>query len=95
MIYQDTAGSEGFHIKTKFTERLFDAAKGSDLLLADCAKPIGFKGPHMTAEDGIRIYKETGIPMIATHLSPNSDPTALFADYPNIRVAEEGETYNL
>lgn len=80
---------------TQFTPVLYEAAKGSDLMLVDCAKPIGFNGPHMTAEDGIRIHKETGIPMIATHLSPGFDPTALFADYPDIRVAEEDETYNV
>lgn len=80
---------------TMYTENILTAAKGADYLLADCSKPIGFKGPHMTADNALFIQRETGAKLLSTHLSPNSDPSALFSDYPEITVVEELKTYTL
>lgn len=71
------------------------AAAGADLLLADCAKPAGFRGPHMTAPEAIELQEKLQIPILATHLSPDYDPAPAFAGCPGITVAEELKTYEI
>lgn len=80
---------------TMYTDNILLATKCADYLLADCSKPIGFKGPHMTADKALYIQKETGVKLLSTHLSPGSDPTELFKDAPDITVVEELKTYTL
>ena len=78
---------------TVYCDALVPAAAGSDMILADCCKHADFKGPHMTCADAIRLCKETGSPLIATHLAPGYEPGGDFDGY-DIRVAREGETYS-
>lgn len=80
---------------TMYTDNILVAAKGADYLLADCSKPIGFKGPHMTADTALFIQQQTGVKLLSTHLSPGSDPTGLFKDASDITVVEELKTYTL
>lgn len=80
---------------TMMNDNLPRAAAGADLLLADCAKPAGFRGPHMTAPEAIKLQEKLQIPILATHLSPDYDPAPAFADCPGIAVAEELNTYEI
>lgn len=80
---------------TLYNENIPVAIKGADCVLADCSKPVGFKGPHMTADIAINLYNEYKIPIIATHLSPDYDPTEDFANCDGITVAGEGNTYEI
>ena len=66
-----------------------------DVVLADCSKPKGFNGPHMTVEDAIRLskqYPETKI--IATHQSADYNPKDDL-EGTGIISAEEGKTYTI
>lgn len=67
----------------------------SDWMLMDCSKPEGFDGPHMTVVHAKELSKKYSAKIIATHLSPDYDPTDDFSDYPEITVAKELETYKL
>lgn len=69
--------------------------EGADLVLADCSKPKGFTGPHMTVEDAKKLTKQYRVPFLATHLSPGYDPSAEFSGCDLITVAEEGKTYTI
>lgn len=80
---------------TMYNENIPVAVKGADCILADCSKPVGFKGPHMTADIAEKLYDEFRIPIIATHLSPGYDPTQDFAACEGITVAEEGKIYEI
>ncbi len=80
---------------TMFTPNLYSAIEGADCVLADCSKPAGFKGPHMTADIAIDIHKQTGIRILATHLSPDYTPEKDFAAYAGIEVVEEMTTYEI
>ena len=71
-------------------ERVFD---GADAVLADCSKPAGYDGPHMDCVTAKKLAALTGVRILATHLTPGSDPTADFADCPSIEVVAEMETY--
>ena len=78
---------------TRFTENLFAAGGGADCVLADCAKPDGFSGPHMTVTHAKEIRRRTGARLIATHLSPGYSPNDDLAGCDGIETAEEGQTY--
>lgn len=80
---------------TMMNDNLPRAAAGADLLLADCAKPAGFRGPHMTAPEAIELQENLQIPILATHLSPDYDPAPAFAACPGISVAQELHTYEI
>lgn len=80
---------------TLYNDNIPAAVKGADCILADCSKPVGFKGPHMTADIAENLYNDCKIPIIATHLSPDYDPTEDFANCDGITVAEEGKTYEI
>lgn len=80
---------------TLFNPNILKCFAASDLVLADCSKPKGFNGPHMTVEDAIRLakqYPETKI--IATHQSAAYDPKADL-EATGILSAEEGATYSI
>lgn len=80
---------------TMFNENIAVAIKGADCMLADCSKPVGFTGPHMTADIAKMLYNDNNIPIIATHLSPDYDPAKDFENCRGITVAEEGKTYEI
>lgn len=80
---------------TSYNDNIPVAINGADCILADCSKPVGFKGPHMTADIAISLYNEYKIPIIATHLSPDYDPTENFASCDGITVASESKTYEI
>lgn len=80
---------------TVYCEELLRAVQGADCLLADCAKPIGFTGPHMSADKAILLYEKTGVPIIATHLSPDFSPEEIFAPYDKIKTAKMNCCYDI
>lgn len=80
---------------TRFYKNLPDDVMGADLVLADCAKPDGFIGGHMTAKDAVMLQKISGARIIATHIAPGFDPENLFSNEDNIEIAEEGKTYKV
>ncbi len=49
----------------------------------------------MRAAEGLKLQRETGAEILATHLAPDFSPEALFADNDKINVAEEGRTYTV
>lgn len=80
---------------TMYNDNIAKAIAGADRVLADCSKPVGFKGPHMTADIAIQLYNDTKVPIIATHLSPDYSPEEDFKDCSGITVAEELKTYKI
>lgn len=78
---------------TVFFEGLTDFADGADMLLANCTKPVGFTGPHMTTADALRLAGETGARVLASHFAPGDDPYSVFAGNKSIIPADEGKTY--
>ena len=80
---------------TLFNDNVLKCFEASDLVLADCSKPKGFNGPHMTVEDAVRLskqYPETKI--IATHQSADYNPKNDL-DATGIISAEERITYTI
>lgn len=80
---------------TLFNDNVLKCFETSDLVLADCSKPKGFNGPHMTVEDAVRLskhYPETKI--IATHQSADYNPKNDL-DGTGIISAEERTTYTV
>lgn len=80
---------------TMYNDNIPKAIAEADAVLADCSKPVGFKGPHMTADIAIRLYNDAKVPIIATHLSPDYSPEEDFKDFDGITVAEELKTYEI
>ena len=80
---------------TIYCENVLNMARNCDYLLADCSKPIGFKGPHMSADKAISIVEQTNVTLFATHATPNKNTDHLFEKYPNIIPVEELKTYQL
>lgn len=78
-----------------YNDNVLKCLKISDTLLADCSKPEDFKGPHMTVRQARELGKNGGAKIIATHLSPDFDPSSEFKDFKNITVAEELKTYTI
>lgn len=78
---------------TLYNENIGRACEGADILLADCSKPEGFKGPHMNVSHAKALNEKLGIRIISTHLSPDYSPESEYGDYPGITVAQELETY--
>ena len=72
---------------------LYRAAEGADCVLCGCAKPAGFKGPHMAGDDAVKFAQETGVKIIATHFAPSFDAEKDMPKHENIVLAEEGKTY--
>ncbi len=80
---------------TVFFPGLTEFARGADMVLSNCVKPVGFTGPHMTTADAKAIAEETGAVVLASHFAPTDDPYADFAGYDRIIPAEEGRTYEI
>lgn len=80
---------------TLYNENIIKCFEKSDCVLADCSKPKGFRGPHMTICDAINLSEKYPAKLIATHLSADFDPASEVKDCPNITVAEELKTYIL
>lgn len=80
---------------TRYNDNLYNAAKNADAILADCSKPVGFKGPHMTLDKTVEFYNKTKIKIFATHLSPDYSPEKDFAPYEGISVVNELQTYEI
>lgn len=80
---------------TVYFPGLIDFAGGVDMIAANCTKPIGFKGPHMTTADAAEIAEKTGAVVLATHFAPTDDPYEAFKGNDRILPAEEGKTYEI
>ena len=80
---------------TVYFEGIEKAAAGSDVILADCAKPDDFGGPHMVKRDALKLARATGAKLIVTHIASGYDAKALYADTPEAEIAEEGKVYEL
>lgn len=80
---------------TMYNDNISLALDGADCMLADCSKPVGFHGPHMTVDMAVSLYETYRVPIIATHLSPDYSPDAYFSSCDGITVAEEFKTYIL
>ena len=74
---------------TQWTDRLVDFCRGSELVLTDCSFPAGT--PHMTAEEGARLGRESGTRVIAIHFSPVYDASPSLSAL-GIPEAEAGRT---
>ena len=78
---------------TVLCDELYRAAAGADCVLCGCAKPAGFKGPHMAGDDAVRFAEETGVKIIATHFAASLNAEKDMPKHENIIPAEEGKTY--
>lgn len=78
---------------TRMCPNVINLAKCSDYLLADCSKPVDFKGPHMNVNDAQTILANTDVVIFATHSTPNNDIS--ITDNKNIIPVEEFKTYTL
>ena len=68
---------------TRYTDKIYELMDGIDALLADCAKPYGFGGPHMNIGDAIKFASNKNIRIIATHWGAGYDPTEELKEYLN------------
>lgn len=80
---------------TMYCDKLFEAAHGADLLLADCSQKEGSKSPHMTVLNAVDIKNKTNIRLVATHINPNYDPTEYFKSKGGIETSEEFKVYHI
>ncbi|MCR5041580.1 MAG: MBL fold metallo-hydrolase [Clostridia bacterium] len=80
---------------TVMCEGIRKLARESDVLLADCAKPSGFMGPHMTADDCKELLELGNARILATHLSPGTEPEEYLPVSERLTVVRELETYVL
>ena len=80
---------------TVLCDELYRAAEDAHCVLCGCAKPAGFKGPHMAGDDAVRFAEQTGVKIIATHFAPSFDAEKDMPKHPNILLAEEGKTYTI
>ena len=80
---------------TVLCDELYRAAAGADCVLCGCAKPAGFKGPHMAGDDAVKFAEETGLKIIVTHFAPSFDAEKDMPKHENIILAEEGKTYTI
>lgn len=80
---------------TMYTDKIYDLMKGADVLLADCAKPYGFGGPHMNIANATSFAENKNVKIIATHWGAGYDPTEDLKGYENIILPEEMATYEI
>lgn len=80
---------------TVFNDNVPKCFEISDCVLADCSKPKGFKGPHMTVEEALSLSKKyPWVKLIATHMSADYDPKEAFLKS-SVICAEGKATYNI
>jgi ribonuclease BN (tRNA processing enzyme) len=79
---------------TNFNANLYPLLNGADVAVADCSKPAGFVGGHMTVTEAIRLKRETNVKLlIASHAAPDYDPEKDFENTDGLVSAEELKTY--
>lgn len=59
---------------TMYYDELLDDLRGSDFVIADCSKPIGFGGPHMNVSHAVILRNELGCRILASHASADYSP---------------------
>lgn len=79
---------------TVFIPSLTEICRDCDAILADCAKPSDFKGPHMTSDRAIYLQEQTNAKLYVTHFAPNYAGED-FEERENVVLVEEGITYNI
>jgi len=75
--------------------KLHDFCKDANVVLLDCVKPSGARGPHANIDTAITITKETGAKILATHIQPELDNPEIFDNIPNVEVAKWKQTYEI
>ena len=72
----------------KYTDKLVEFCRGSELALVDCSFPSGTA--HMVAEEGARLAEEAGVKIYAIHFSPTYDalPSLEKCGIPPVREGE-------
>ncbi len=80
---------------TMYTAKLIDLFRSCDAALADCSKPVGFKGPHITADKAKELAIATGTRILATHVTPDNIPYDEFKNTKNIEIVEDEATYHI
>lgn len=80
---------------TLYNDNIPSLIQGADCVLADCSKPAGFNGPHMTTDIAKKISSEWGVRIIATHMSPDFSPEKDFSGWNNIEAAQELRAYEI
>ena len=79
---------------TVYNENLKPLLDGCSVAVADCSKPAGFVGGHMTVREAVRLKEETDVKLlIASHASPDYDPSEAFGNIDGLVSAEEGKIY--
>ncbi len=79
---------------TRYFEGLEKQFEGADLVLCDCAQPVGFQGGHMTVDRIPTLLRYHPKKLLMTHVNPNEVPSAQDTAYPNVALAEEGKIYS-
>lgn len=81
---------------TVYNENLAALFSSCDIAVADCSKPADFVGGHMTVTEAKRLKQETDVKkLIASHASPDFDPSEEFAGTDGLLSAEEGKEYDI
>lgn len=80
---------------TMYTPKLIDFFRGADAVLADCSKPADFDGPHVNVTKAVQLEQETGVRILATHITPGKVPYDSFKDVPNMEIVEIGQKYTI
>lgn len=77
---------------TVYNENIPKCFEQSDVVLADCSKPVGFNGPHMNIENAIELAKQyPNTKIIATHQSASYDPKDDLAQTDIISAVQGGK----
>lgn len=93
VLIKGISKSLGITGDTTYCENVIKLARESDFLLADCSKPIGFKGPHMSADKAFEILKQSNTTILATHSTPYKSTDSLFDITDRIIPVEELSSY--
>lgn len=93
---EDEKGVFAYTGDTRYNENLKPLLSGASAAIVDCSKPEVFIGGHMRAVEGKRIKKEIPIKLlIASHASPDYDPTPEFEGVEGIVFAREFAEYDI
>ena len=81
---------------TVYNDNLIPLLNGCDVAVADCSKPPEFIGGHMPATVAAELKNKTTVKtIIASHASPDYDPSEVFEKEEGIVFAEEGKEYEI
>lgn len=79
---------------TIMNDRLAELAANTDIMLADCTKPVDFNGPHMRFADAEILTKANpSLKIIATHIGAGDEIPEDFRYSDRISVCRETESY--